>query len=172
MTVKLYELSDAYRALQETEELTEEELNIALTNIEGLFNEKALSIGRLINEEKAEVEAVKIELERLTARKNTIERRIDGMKNYLTIEMSNAGIDKVKDAVLSISLQKNKPSVKVYDEENVPDKFFREIPAHYEVDKIAILEAYKGMDSTDWFSETIPIPGVEIITDKKHVVIR
>lgn len=163
----LYELSDAYRALQETEELTEEELITCLNNVQELFNEKAINIGKLVLSLQADAEGIDTELKRLSERKQAIENRVKGLKFYLAQEMEVTSIDKVKNEILTISLRNSPPSVEVIDEKLIPDDYWREIPSRFEIDKQAILSVYKES------SEGVPeIPGVKIITSKKHVVIR
>lgn len=162
--MKLYEITDTYKRLLDTEELTEEELAECLANVQDLFNDKALNIGKLILSLQAEAEGIDTEIERLARRREAILNRVKSLKSYLTMEMTATRIDKVKDEILTISLVNNPPSVTVFNENVIPENYWRIIPEQREVDKKAILEAYK--------SSGIPVDGTEIITDKKHVVIR
>lgn len=164
MNTHLYELADTYKMIQDAEELTPEEITEALNTIGGLFNDKAINVAKLCLSLKADSEKVDSELKRLAQKKQAINNRVDGLKFYLQAQMEVAGMEKVKDAIVSVSLQKNQPSVQVDIEEQIPDVYWRVIPETKEVDKKAILTAYKE-------SETI-VPGVTIVTDKKHIVIR
>ena len=160
----LYELTDAYKQLLETEELTEEELIVCLNNITDLFQEKAGNIGKLVLSLQADTVIIESEIKRLSERKQAVENRSKSLKSYLTQEMEATNMDKIKNELLTISLQKNPPSVFVFSEDIVPSQYWRIIPERKEIDKQTILSVYKEHGNA--------IPGVEIITDKKHVVIR
>jgi len=164
MMAYLYELADAYQALLSTDELTEEELATCLNNITGLFNEKAVNIGKVILDLQADTVVIAAEEKRLSERRQARNNRIQNLKSYLAQEMDAVGIDKVKDELFNISLVKNQPSVNILDSESISKQFRRIIPETWEVDKKKILEYFKT------FNEAVS--GTEIITDKKHVVIK
>jgi len=160
----LYELSNAYKMLQETDELTQEELNEALNNIGELFSEKASNIGKLTLSLQSDAEAIDSELKRLGQRKQALDNRVKGLKFYLAQEMEATNIDKVKNEVLTISLRSNPPSVNVVDSDSIPTNFRVIIPESWQPDKKAIIE---------YFKETgLLVGGTEVISDKKHVVIK
>lgn len=161
---QLYKLGDAYKAIQETDELTDDEITTALANIKEVFVEKAGNIGKLMLSWKSDIKAYELEIERLNQHKQAISNRVEKLKLYLTMEMESAKIDKVKNEVLSITLQNNPPSVQIDDESQISNAFWTVIPETKVVDKKGILSVFK---------EKGVIPsGVTIITDKKHIVIR
>lgn len=161
---QLYRLGDAYRAIQETDELTDDEVTTALANIKEAFAEKAGNIGKLMLSWKSDIKAYEEEIERLNQHKQAIANRVDKIKTYLAMEMASADITKVKNEVLSITLQNNPPSVQIDDEAQIPSEFWTIIPEQRVVDKKGILGAFK--------EQNIIPSGVTIITDKKHIVIR
>ena len=55
---QLYKLGDAYKAIQETDELTDEEITTALANIKEVFVEKAGNIGKLMLSWKSDIKAL------------------------------------------------------------------------------------------------------------------
>jgi len=73
-------------------------------------------------------------------------------------------IDKLPCDLFTISLAKNPISVKIIDETKIAPEFWRTIPETKEVNKNAILISFKETEGV------IP-DGVEIITDRKHLVI-
>ena len=160
----LYELSQAYKQLQDTEELTDDELMVCLNNIKEIFTQKSLNIGRLILSMQGDFEAIDTELERLNQRKQAVVNRVNHLKNYLAQEMQAVDIPKIKDEVLTISLVNNPPSVQIDNEAIIPTIYWRVIPETKTVDKKGILETYKENHT--------PISGITIITDKKHIMIR
>ena len=161
----LYELSNAYKMLMDTDELTEEELIECVNNVKELFNDKARNIARLVLSLKADSEAIDTEVKRLSARKQAIENRMTWLKNYLTQEMEATETTQIKDEIVSVSLRNSPPSVMVEDEELIPADYWRTIPETKVVDKQTILGLYKEDNS-------LIVPGVTIQTDRKHVVIR
>ena len=161
----LYELSNAYKMLMDTDELTEEELIECVNNVKELFNDKARNIARLVLSLKADSEAIATEVIRLSARKQAIENRMTWLKNYLTQEMEATETTQIKDEIVSVSLRNSPPSVMVEDEELIPADYWRTIPETKVVDKQTILGLYKEDNS-------LIVPGVTIQTDRKHVVIR
>lgn len=162
--VKLFELSQAYQALLDTEELTEEELKIALDNVGIMLNDKALNIARLVMELQYESEMIDNEMKRLAQRRISRENRIKSLKTYLVANMEACQMTKAKDQFISVSLVSNPASVDVIDETSVPAEYLRIIPERKEVDRLAILKAYK--------EQGIVAVGCNVITGKKHVVIR
>lgn len=160
----LYELSMAYKMLQDTEELTEEELATALANVNELFNEKACNIGKLALSLQADAKAIDTELERLSQRKQAMTNKVNWLKGYLAQEMEVTNTEKIKDELFTISLVSNPPSVQVDNEELIPADYWRIIPETKAVDKQTILANYKE-------TQTV-VPGVSIITDKKHILIK
>lgn len=161
---KLYELSNAYKMLQDTDELTEEELETALGNIKEVFRDKALNIGKLVLSLKSDEDAISSEIKRLSDRKQAVSNRTERIKSYLAQEMEVTNEDKIKDEVITISLVNNPPSVQVVNEEAIPANYWRTIPETKEIDKRSILDEYKESGGI--------VHGVNIITDKKHILIR
>ena len=160
----LYELSDAYTAIQNTDELNGEDLTKALESINELFQDKAGNIGKLILSLQSDAEGYEKEIARLSLRKMAIDNRVKSLKAYLAQEMTVCQVDKVKNPVLTISLRNSPPSVNILDEGKLPPSWWRVIPEQRVPDKIAILNIYKDTGEV--------VPGTEIITDKKFVVIR
>ena len=172
MTEHLYELADRYRFLES--EVRELELTpgddgnqiifAALNAIKDKLDNKVENIGKFILSLKASVAGIEAEEHRLSDRKTAINQRIDWLKNYLLNEMTVAKIDKVKRDIFTVSLRTNPPSVHVLDETIIPKEYQHIIPESWQPDK---------KDITDHFKATGEIiPGVEIIKDKKSVVIR
>ena len=161
---KLYELTQVYQSLLDTEELTEEELNRALDSITDLISNKALNIARLVLTLQGESITIDSEIKRLNSRKITRENKVKSLKSYLLLNMEATNITKAKDNFVSVTLQPNPPSVAILDVLQIPDSYWRIIPEQREVDKQSILTTYKEQGKV--------VPGTEVVTNRKHIVIR
>lgn len=130
--MRLYELPDAIReALDravdpETGEITEA-LGAELDALEEEFERKAEYIALLSREAKAEAAAVKVEENRLAARRQAAENRERRLKDYLQGCMIAAGIDRIEGERAKVRIQSNsRPSITWRgDPENVPEAFRR-----------------------------------------------
>ena len=164
---KLYELSDKYYFLLnelDDAETTQDNVEILLSEIEEQFNEKAENIGKLVLSLEADADKIKDEEQRLAQRRKVLENKADWLKYYLKDSMINANLDKVEGTVLTVSLRKSPPSVKVISEDDIPQEYRRVIPESWQPDKKSII---------DYFKETGEvIAGVEMITDNKSIQIR
>lgn len=146
MAIALYELSTAYQNVQNLidDESPDTDIINALQVIEGQIEVKAVNIANLIKSLEAEAEVIKAEEKRLAQRRKSRENAADNVKQYLKLAMEQMGMDKIKTATRTISIQLNPPSVHVLNEDEIPGKFLTLIPEHYEVNKKAIAEAFKA----------------------------
>jgi hypothetical protein len=141
--VKLYELSQNYAQLLEMAEVMDEEVfQDTLSSLSEAIEDKAENIAKLIRCLESDGKAIKEEEQRLLDRRKTIENRISGLKEYLQNQMEVAGLDKVKRATVTISIQANPPSVNVIDESLIPSTYM--LPQPPKIDKKSILSALKN----------------------------
>lgn len=152
--VKLYEISERYRNIQElldNPELPDEDIRMALDSIGEEFNTKAENVAKVISSMLADAEGIKKEIERLQERKKVVENRVKGLKNYIYEQMQATGKKKIKGTLFTLAIQKNAPSVNVVDENVIPEQY--KVPQPYKLDKKAILADLK---------QDVKIDGVEI----------
>jgi len=164
---KLYELTEKYRDIAKLLEYDyAEDLNIkgTLDDIQEEFNNKAINVAKIVLENRADQEAIKTEIERLKKRLNSLELNEKWLKDYLKTEMLAINTDSIKGDVVSIRVQKIKPSVEIIDENIIPKQFIKIIPEEHRPMKT---EIYNHFNNTGEI-----VAGVNIITDKKTVVIR
>ncbi len=161
---KLFELTQAYQAILDSDELTPEEIVTCLNNVQDIVSGKALNIARLVITLQEEFDAIDNEIKRLSARKMTRVNKTASLKSYLAQAMEFCQITKVKDNFVSVTLQSNPPAVAIVDMTQIPEVYWRIIPEQREVDRQAILKTYKESGEK--------VAGTDIVTDKKHVVIR
>ena len=164
---RLYELTERYRAIGnmlEDECITRDEIKISLQAIEDEFGDKVSTLGKFVLELKSTTEAIKTEEDRLLKRRQAISSNIEWLKNYILVEMLATGILKIKRDVVTVSVQDNPPSVELIDLEQVPEEYVKIIPEVKVLAKTTIAEHFKQTGEI--------VPGVDMILDKKHVVVR
>lgn len=124
--MRLYDLSEQYNDLLELMELDgdNEALKTMLDGIDGAFDEKVESIAKLMKSKEAERDAVDAEKKRLSERSARISKEIDWLKDYIQNQMFVTGKTKVKSLLFNISLAKNPPSLKVWDETVIPENYY------------------------------------------------
>lgn len=102
MNVSLYEISaDFLKALDglEVDEETGEIMNFdAVEALDAQFEDKAESVACYIKNLSAFAADLKAEEENLSARRKTVERRVDSVKKYLSSCLVTVGKDKVETA--------------------------------------------------------------------------
>lgn len=162
----LYELTEQYQKLNILldEGAQDEALKSEIANIQEKLTDKVKNIGKFILSLEGEAQTIKTEVERLVARKQVTEKKIAWLESYLLNEMVISGLEKVKGALLTVSVAKNPPSVNIINQDLVPKDFRRTIPESWVVDRVKILENFRN---------TAEIPdGCEIITNKKSLRIK
>ena len=126
MNVSLYEISaDFLKALDglEVDEETGEIMNFdAVEALDAQFEDKAESVACYIKNLSAFAADLKAEEENLSARRKTVERRVDSVKKYLSSCLATVGKDKVVTAKARISFRKS-IQVQIDDEAALPADF-------------------------------------------------
>lgn len=148
--MKLYELAEAYRNLQELLEDDNTDITAIQDTLEAIeeeINAKCENIAKLIRTLEAQEKLLKEEEERLARRRKTLESKREWLKKYTMQQLEAAGIDKIRGALFTITLQMNPPAVEIVDEEI----FMRAcegtkylIPQPPKINKKAILEDIKA----------------------------
>jgi len=160
--MKLYELTQNYRNLidlLEDESIPVDEIMKGIQQVDGEIVIKASEMAKLLKNIDADITAFKAEETRLKNKRQTLERKYDGIKDYLEEELKKTGIKKI-DGVVPLSFRKAPASVNVIDENEIPCVYFR--PKEYELDKKSILQDLKNGET---------VPGVELVTDKEYLKI-
>lgn len=105
----LYNLTAQYKALEEMLEQypCDEELALALAQIEDDLETKADNYAKVIANLTADAEAITGEIERLTARKRGIDNSVRRLKESLMTSMKETGKQKFKTELFSFGIQKN-----------------------------------------------------------------
>lgn len=147
MPLKLYEITDELKACydliaMDDGEITPE-IELLLRDAQIDFNSKVENVARMTVSMKAEVEAFKVESDRLAKKAKTIGNKIEWLKNYLKTEMTAAKIKKVEGDFLTVSIRPSNPSVIILDDKAIPEDFKHEV-REWQIDKKAIIDHYKA----------------------------
>jgi hypothetical protein len=123
---KLFEISaDILAIVEQQDEVpqTTEALEQALNSLQIEFQDKALGVVHFVLNETADIDAIGIEIGRLVKMKQSKENRIEWLKAYLKTQMEIVGKDKIQTPLRKIAIQNNPKSVKINDENIIPDAY-------------------------------------------------
>lgn len=148
--MNLYELSQNYLAVQDMD-LEPEVLKDTLDSIEEAFEDKAENIAKWIRNLEADKKAFEEEEKRFKEKKQAADNRIKSLKLYLEDNMRLTGKTKFKAGFFSFAIQNNPPSVEVFDEALLPERFLIEQPP--KIDRAGIKELLKAGEE---------VPGAEL----------
>lgn len=160
--MKLYEINDAIRCALDTVQIDEETGEItgaeALHEVEALANDKVEATALYLRESDAEIEAVKKEIDRLTARVKSATKKNDYIKSMLLDALHATG--KVKTARVTVCIRKSH-AVEIEANTPLPDAY-QTVKTTVAPNKIAIKKA---------LSEGVEIAGCSLV-ERESVSIR
>ena len=161
--LSLYQITSAFPALMESEEITEEDKNKIEAELAMLLQEKSQNIIGYLRNNELTIEAMKAEEKRISDVRKALENRNNKFKEYVKECMENNGITKIETGLGTISIAKSPVSVEIINEEAIPSEFKQEIVT-VKIDKMKIKENFK---------ETGEIPdGVNIITTNTNLRVK
>lgn len=161
--LSLYQITSAFPALMESEEITEEDKNKIEAELTMLLQEKSQNIIGYLRNNELTIEAMKAEEKRISDVRKALENRNSKFKEYVKECMENNGITKIETGLGTISIAKSPVSVEIINEEAIPSEFKQEIVT-VKIDKMKIKENFK---------ETGEIPdGVNIITTNTNLRVK
>lgn len=165
MNTSLYKLSTEYEeAAHKMMDAGYDEQTIAdtLDGLSGELEAKAVSVGYVIKNMEAARDARANEAKRLSEEGKAIDKKIDGLKQYLQGNMQRTGIGNIDGPVFSISLQNNPAAVHVLDESIIPADYFKQPPPPPpSLDKNLVKQAIKDGHS---------VPGAELRQSQRLVI--
>lgn len=162
-SLALYEITNAFPALMENEEITEEDKNKIKEELTILLQQKSQNVIGYVRNNELTIEAMKEEEDRIANNRKVLENKQTRFKQYIKECMENNGITKITTGLGTLSIAKSPASVEIINEEAVPSEFKQEIVT-VKVDKTKIKNNFK---------ETGEIPdGVNIITTNTSLRIK
>lgn len=123
----LFELTGAYLELlqlAEEEELDKQTLADTLEGLQGELEQKADQYAAVIKTLKGQEDMIDLEIKRLQERKQILVNNQKRLKETLETAMNTTGNRKFKTVLHSFNIQKNPPSLKIIDENSVPETFY------------------------------------------------
>ena len=161
--LSLYEITNAFPALMESEEITEEEKNKIEEELTILLQQKSQNIIGYTKNIELTINAMKEEEDRISSNRKALENKLTKFKQYVKECMENNGITKIKTGLGTLSIAKSPASVEIINEDEVPSEFKQEVVT-VKIDKTKIKNNFK---------ETGEIPdGVNIITTNTSLRIK
>lgn len=145
----LYELTEDWMALLQLLEdgADPEVVEDTLAGIDCGIEMKADNYARIIRELESKIAGLKTEIDRMTARKKSMENNIGWLKRNLQDAMEMTGKTKFKTELFSFGIQANPASVVIDEQyiENIPAEYL--IPQEPKLDKKKLAEDLKaGVD--------------------------
>lgn len=161
--LSLYEIANAFPALMESEEITEEDKNKIKTELTMLLQQKSQNIIGYTKNIELTINAMKEEEDRMASNRKVLENKLARFKQYVKECMENNGITKIETGLGTLSIAKSPASVEIINEEAIPSEFKQEIVT-VKIDKTKIKNNFK---------ETGEIPdGVNIVTTNTSLRIK
>ena len=161
----LYDITEQHKELlklaDESEDMAQAVAD-TMEAIDGEFNDKAISLIHVVNNMGADVTTLDDEIKRLTARKKTIVNKQESMKEYLRINMTETGINKISCPLFTITLAAGRDIVQVDDEDKIPTDYL-DIKTVVRPMKAEILKMLKS---------GITIDGVSLVKSKSSIRIK
>lgn len=161
--LSLYEITNAFPALMESEEITEENKIKIEEELTILLQQKSQNIIGYIRNIDLTINAMKEEEKRIADNRKSLENKLEQFKNYVKECMERNSITKIETGLGTLSIAKSPMSVEINNEDEVPSEFKQEVVT-VKIDKTKIKNNFK---------ETGEIPaGVNIITTNTNLRIK
>lgn len=161
--LKLYQITNGFMALNDQDDLSEEEKQeLGLQLCDALQNKSANIIAYYQNE-MALLDGIDAEIKRLQEFKKATQNKVERYKNYVKSNMELLGIDKIETALGKISIAKSPISVEVVDVDKIPNQY-KIIVSDVKIDKQKIKDDFKNTGEI--------VAGVNIITTNTNLRIK
>lgn len=161
MEFSLYEITNAFPALMEAEDVdNKEEIEKELM---ALLSQKSQSVIGYVRNIELTINAMKTEEERIATQRKFLENRIERFKSYVMESMQRGGFTKIETELGTLTLADCPMSVEIFNEYEVPNEFKQELITT-KISKDLIKKHIKETGEI--------IPGVKVIDNKKSLRIR
>lgn len=145
--MNLYTLTGNYMDIQRMIEEGEDEAKFTdtLESLEDAIEDKAEAYFYIIRNVESDIESIKAEEKRLADKRRAAENKMRRLKDNLQYSMEAVDKPKIKTPLFTANIQKNAPSVDVFNEELIPRSYYE--AKEPQLNKKALLTALKdGQD--------------------------
>ena len=161
--LSLYEITNAFPVLMESEEITEEDKIKIEEELTILLQQKSQNIIGYTKNIELTINAMKEEEKRIAENRKSLENKLERFKDYVKECMERNNITKIETGLGTLSIAKSSMSVEITNEDEVPNEFKQEVVT-VKIDKTKIKNNFK---------ETGEIPaGVNIVTTNTNLRIK
>jgi len=157
----LYEITGNMKELLNSD-FDEQTIADTMEALQGEFNDKAVSIIKLVENLNGDTSVIDAEIKRLQERKQVINNKQKRLREYLLHNMEANEITKIECPLFTASLRKGLESVEIIDESLLPDEFVK-AEVVTKADKKAIKDALKAGES---------VPGAALKRGETTIVIK
>jgi hypothetical protein len=122
----LYKLADEYVAIamqMADSDLPDDVIADTLEGASGDIENKAWNTAALILQFEGEASIIKEAEQRMSARRKSLEKRVQWMRDYVLVQLIRTGIGEIDSPEFVIRVQDNPPKVILDDEDAVPSAF-------------------------------------------------
>ena len=161
--ISLYQITSAFPAIMEQEEITPELKEELERELITLLHEKSQNTIGYIRNIELTIEAMKNEEKRISEQRKALENKVEKFKSYVKECMESNGFSKIDTGLGSLTIAKNPMSVEIENEDEIPAEFKQEIITT-KIDKTAIKNHFKKTGEI--------IPGIRIVDNKTSLRIK
>ena len=163
--MKLYQLTEEFKALNALYENGEIDAQVLADTLEGVqasFADKVRNCMMVRQSLAMEQSGIENEIARLKALLDANKKQVDSIDEYIKINMVESQQDKLDLGIFKLTLRAPVKAVNVIDESKIPSQFWRVIPEAKVVDKSALSAALKLGE----------IEGAELVDGKRALIIK
>ena len=122
----LYKLADefvAIAAILADQDLPDDVITDTLEGASGDIENKAWNTAALILQFEGEASVIKEAEQRMSARRKSLENRVQWMRDYMLVQLIRTNISEIKSPEFVITVRDNPPKVILDDEDVIPKAF-------------------------------------------------
>ena len=162
----LYELTDQFKGLQtmiDNGDMSADDLADTLEGLTGDLVAKGKDVLLFMANLAGDIAAFDSEIQRMTARKKTMQNNHIFLTNYLRENMIQCNIKKIESPLFTATLRKPSKMVEITSEKDLPVEYQTMVPASWQINKRQILQDLKaGVD----------IPGAKMVDSRQGITIK
>lgn len=122
--MNLYELAQKYAEVQEMD-VDEQTFLDTLESIQDVAASKVENCSNWMQNLKSEITAFKKEENRLKKIRMAKENKLKWLNKYVQDFLENSGVTRFEIGIFTLSIQKNPPSLEIYDATLIPEQYLK-----------------------------------------------